>query len=478
MADVFISYAQEDREQVRLLAETLERASYSVWWDRSLLPGDDFRRTIAQELDAAPCVIVCWSDPACRSRWVCEEADEALEQEKLVPVLIGGRRPPLGFRSVQYEDLRDWKGEASSEAWKRVLIQVSALSRGHIGGDASEAPSPAAEGVDAAAVGAQAAVIDTRRSERSAGSAVLMLLLFAGAGALLLTGGAGFVPGYWATLIGVAVSALALFFFADRDVAGHRKALVARWLLPTANGAKVSSASAFLSLFEAVFGQKHLTRKCFLRSALASCVVVLAIYFGISAYQGQIRIIGADIASFVIIILLTNIVGDYISLWETRIVLRAAARYGGLGAFVVLDFIMTVFICMLAMIAAIVVVVPNRIVGIESMLDVIQRSYYDLFRVFEVGALNLWREELFIFASFSSAFITSVWLWLALAMAPIFRLLAWEHGGGRTLVGRLLSVERAPIAALGYGVALLILVIGGALWGAGELLAAAPLSRP
>jgi hypothetical protein len=45
MADIFISYAHEDRTTVQALAEALEER-WTVWWDQDLRTGDPFRSAI------------------------------------------------------------------------------------------------------------------------------------------------------------------------------------------------------------------------------------------------------------------------------------------------------------------------------------------------------------------------------------------------------------------------------------------------
>ncbi|MCZ6871640.1 MAG: TIR domain-containing protein [Gammaproteobacteria bacterium] len=36
MADIFLSYASEDRERVRPLVAALETGGFSVWWDSDI----------------------------------------------------------------------------------------------------------------------------------------------------------------------------------------------------------------------------------------------------------------------------------------------------------------------------------------------------------------------------------------------------------------------------------------------------------
>lgn len=40
MTDIFLSYASEDRERVRPIVNYLREAGWSVWWDRSVIPGN------------------------------------------------------------------------------------------------------------------------------------------------------------------------------------------------------------------------------------------------------------------------------------------------------------------------------------------------------------------------------------------------------------------------------------------------------
>ena len=101
MADVFLSYCSDDRPAAQAIAQALMARGRSVWWDRSIRAGDDFFDVIERQLDSARCVVVLWSPASVASRWVRAEATEALQQGKLIPLLIGDCRPPLVFRQVQ-----------------------------------------------------------------------------------------------------------------------------------------------------------------------------------------------------------------------------------------------------------------------------------------------------------------------------------------------------------------------------------------
>jgi tetratricopeptide (TPR) repeat protein len=130
MADIFISYASEDRARVRPLAEALQGAGFSVWWDRALASGDDFGQVIRRELDAAKAVVVVWSAASASSPWVRDEASVARAAGRLLPVRIDPVDPPLGFGTVHTEDFSTWNGAANAPQIKILAEAVRARLEG------------------------------------------------------------------------------------------------------------------------------------------------------------------------------------------------------------------------------------------------------------------------------------------------------------------------------------------------------------
>jgi len=126
MADIFISYAREDRDTARAVARTLEVDAYSVWWDRQLLGGENFDEAIERELDLANCVIVLWSKHSVSSDWVRNEAAAAAERGVLVPAYIDAVKLPLQFRRKHTIDLASWRGDANDPEFDSMRRAIGA----------------------------------------------------------------------------------------------------------------------------------------------------------------------------------------------------------------------------------------------------------------------------------------------------------------------------------------------------------------
>ena len=125
MADIFISYARTDRAAAQRLAEALEQAGWSVWWDRMIHGGQRFEEVIEEQLAQAGCVVVLWSRQSARSWWVRSEAGDGRERDILAPVLLEDTQIPLIFRGIHTVDLRGWEGDTDNPGFTDLVSAVS-----------------------------------------------------------------------------------------------------------------------------------------------------------------------------------------------------------------------------------------------------------------------------------------------------------------------------------------------------------------
>jgi formylglycine-generating enzyme required for sulfatase activity len=129
MSDIFLSYASEDLPRVGLLIRALERHGWSVWWDRTILPGQKFPQVIEEALDAGHCVIVVWSQHSVNSDWVQNEAREGAHRRILVPVRLDEVRIPLEFQHIQAARLLDWHDTGPYPEFDKVVQAVTYFLR-------------------------------------------------------------------------------------------------------------------------------------------------------------------------------------------------------------------------------------------------------------------------------------------------------------------------------------------------------------
>lgn len=125
MSRIFVSYAREDVDTARQLAEGIAQAGHEVWWDNHLAGGARFAKEIDQALKDAQAVVVLWSESSINSAWVLDEAAEGRDSNRLVPIAIGSAKPPLGFRQFHTIDLGTASGRHRSGAFEELLDAIS-----------------------------------------------------------------------------------------------------------------------------------------------------------------------------------------------------------------------------------------------------------------------------------------------------------------------------------------------------------------
>ncbi len=144
MADIFLSYAEEDRAAARRIVGVLESQGWSVWWDRRIPTGKTWRSVIEDGIRDMRCMVVLWSSHSIDSEWVNEEAEEGRAAAKLMPVLIERVKPPLGLRGIQATDLIDWDGSSDAASIRQLVSDITAMMQAP--GPANVQPAPLSEG--------------------------------------------------------------------------------------------------------------------------------------------------------------------------------------------------------------------------------------------------------------------------------------------------------------------------------------------
>lgn len=160
MADVFISYARSDRDRIALISEALQTSGVSCWWDGNLAGGMEYSREIEGRIEAAKAVVVVWSPASVESTWVADEAELGRDAGKLVPLVIDGAQPKIGFRQYQSIDFNHWSGDLQAPCFTALIQTLSRFLPPSATGEASQSrdttPSRSTEATTSTSNGDQA----------------------------------------------------------------------------------------------------------------------------------------------------------------------------------------------------------------------------------------------------------------------------------------------------------------------------------
>ena len=232
----------------------------------------------------------------------------------------------------------------------------------------------------------------------------------------------------------------------------------------------------FAELFDGVFGEKHLSFRCFFRSSIASLfslVVVGMILEGVTRGKAEVfglipvysGLVGPIVAIvFVVLIVLINTIPDYLSLYETRMMLnwlRRSASWRRVVFFLFLDVLLTS-----AIFAVIGVVSVSAVGGLWVLLLDYPASIYisyvlENIYVYVFGTAShgpMWSPTGYLAVFFYTTFFTSVWVWLYGLSTVTMRLLG-KTRSGLHFFRRHFDLDEYPLRAMGFVVVIFITVV-------------------
>jgi hypothetical protein len=244
---------------------------------------------------------------------------------------------------------------------------------------------------------------------------------------------------------------------------------IAIWLLGVKVGQKLEPwPETFAKVFDRVFGKKHLSWKCFLRScaasyALGAVVIVLSLLRWREYFALRDPLVWL---AFIALSLINAAIPDYVSLLETRYVLKAMkrVRFGAVwGLLICLDLAITFALGLFGAYATIYVCARSHSVLLFRLLVRLPHSgvavlaliYHTSFG----GHRNLlwdllWHTPYMVFP----AFFTSIWLWLYAGSGFLLKA-ARRFDIGFDWFNRKFDIEKKPLQSIGLVAGALVAVV-------------------
>ena len=256
-----------------------------------------------------------------------------------------------------------------------------------------------------------------------------------------------------------------------------------RWLtVESSKGEKRPQWSeTFITLFDRTFGTRVFSIRFFLSSCLATTIffalmVFLYVGLGLITMESLRGFLGQrdsewEMWQWLLIVFMGNIVADYISLIETRFVLKFLK-----GKNITIQSLLILIDTLLTLI--IYILVASYLYGIEELWqlgvpasDLLNVSpiidNFDVIIDYVFGGFlydsnirlqfgSLYADSYRI--SFITTYFTSVWIWFFI-LAGVLGRAVFMLGGQWTWVGRILNVKEKPLTAVGYILALITLVL-------------------
>ena len=151
MAQVFVSYARQDRGTALPIIKALGRAGLRVWDDEAIVQGELLTEQLQAAIDAGQCVLLLWSRAAAESPFVQQEIHRAVQawsSGRLVLAALDDTPLPVGLRDLSTVPIHGAGESETKQLIERVRTVVGEASvvRPVSPIEAAHAPAPRARG--------------------------------------------------------------------------------------------------------------------------------------------------------------------------------------------------------------------------------------------------------------------------------------------------------------------------------------------
>ena len=256
-----------------------------------------------------------------------------------------------------------------------------------------------------------------------------------------------------------SLTGIKLLFKAMEDTpADDKKRSVANWLKSIADKSTsntiIDSPQWFVESFDRIFGKKHLTIQCFLKSCVASiiAVVFMTIIWALSDFASFIAFFdfGLTAIFFVFIwIVFLNFIPDFISLLETRWILNSFENVSliKMSGLLLIDIIITGIIFAFGL--------WIYLLNFESTTEYVKiLTLFIQFKSQYIGSLNGGINGGIFFYS---TFFTSVWLYLFI-ISSIGAKVIYSFGHFGNTIMDFFGVQKTPFQSMGTITMILVTV--------------------
>ena len=286
----------------------------------------------------------------------------------------------------------------------------------------------------------------------------------------------------------VAGTVYGVFELGEKLASQRAKDALSKWLLTFDVQKAKALPDGTQELFERIFGERHFSLKCLVRSAVFSLgAMVFIAMLCLLIRQGVLNwllwfpgLLLPYTMVWLAIWLLWSILIDYISLLKTRVILRIMTRIHPVVlpiAILLVDFLVYIVIFFIGLILV------TWLVGLTSVTWMRQEhpvqdgiapaTSLSLVFVYIIPAIIALTDERFFlaFIGFWSGFVPSIWMWLYVLALFVTRVLLRSE----KLIGWLrwaLDIEKAPFRSIGAVAATLAFIASVAI-----ILVSAEVSR-